>query len=148
MKRTTILLVSAVLAGCASLQDVRPWAGIELHDQATRAAMPRWQDAGRLWIGIRGRFLQLQGSGPDLVLRNASTGAVLRLHASECASAPILALLRPERRAEFHAASATVRDQVHAGCWIEREETDTAVVVFEDGSVTEVRMRDFVPLGI
>jgi hypothetical protein len=49
-------LAFSVCAGCASLQDMRPWAGIELHDKATRAAMPRWQDAGRLWIGFKARF--------------------------------------------------------------------------------------------
>ncbi len=54
--RRAVLIACALLTGCATLQDVRPWAGIELWDESTRAAMPRWQDAGRVWVGVKANF--------------------------------------------------------------------------------------------
>jgi hypothetical protein len=51
-----VVWMCLTLAGCASLSEVRPWAGIQMRDEATRAADATWLGIGQLWIGFKAHF--------------------------------------------------------------------------------------------
>ncbi len=51
-----LVMLFLTLAGCASLSDFRPYAGLVMKDDATRAADPGWYGIGQLWIGFKSHF--------------------------------------------------------------------------------------------
>jgi hypothetical protein len=84
----------------------------------------------------------------DLVLRNDGNGAELRLLPSACSHAGTLALIREDRRAEFKDMRYLENGRIeHYGCWVDLG-NGTALVLFEDGSMGQMKLAGFKETGV
>jgi hypothetical protein len=93
-------------------------------------------------------FGMMVNAYPDLVLRNEASGAELRLLPSACSHAGTLALIREERRAEFKNMRYLEKGRIeHYGCWVDLG-NGTALVLFEDGSMGQMKLAGFKETGV
>lgn len=87
-----------------------------------------------------GMALPHAARGEEAVLSNGRN--VIHLSQNQCTHAATLAMLKPEWRAKFKDARATIDGRLWSACWLLKDD-GTVHLVFEDGDETDVPMAVF-----